>query len=126
MFWLDCVDPHAENLPELQRRFAHAVDDDPVHDGLGVNEPPTVHVLTASETNSLPVTLWRTDRCAEHPPAEDDCAGSKFRQRLLTRLGGVPPTEWHTTIWQEQVRSDGSPDRDDFWRKIIYILDKPG
>lgn len=124
LHWMECVDPRGQVLAELQELFVGA--DPNACDGFGVDEPPTVPMLAASEANSLPVTLWRDERCPEHPAAEDDCAGAVFRRTLLDRLGTVPPIDWYDTIWREQRSSVESADRDEFWRKITFILDKPG
>lgn len=126
LFWLGCLDPRSETLAALQELFVHDLDNPHPLDGLAVTQPPTVHVLTAAGTNSLPVTLWRTVHCPEHPEGAVECGGTVFRARLLAQLSEISPIDWYRKIWREQRSTQASPERDEFWRKIIYILDKPG
>nr|WP_232542385.1 serine protease [Nocardia bovistercoris] len=121
MVWLGCDDPRGRALRELQVLFA---DDDPP-DGLGVSEPPTEHVLAASRTNALPVSLWRVASCPEHPGGAA-CDGTLFRRHVATRIGESSPLDWYTAIWREQRDHTRSVDRDEFWRKIVCIIDRPG
>ncbi|WP_194813912.1 serine protease [Nocardia sp. XZ_19_385] len=123
LLWLECADPRSMDLPGLQDLFA---DPEPAAlDGIAVVEPPSAEVLTAAQSNALPVTLWRIDRCAAHPTGID-CPGTEFREALLERMHGVPPEEWHPLIWREQRSSAISDARDRLWRRIICIFDKPG
>ncbi|GAB2708944.1 S1 family peptidase [Nocardia thraciensis] len=126
LLWLRCDDPRAERLATLQELFAPDDAADGPHDALGVTEPPTTHVLTASATNALPVTLWRNERCPAHPGCGAECAGSAFRARLTRRLGGRSPVDWHDQIWRAQRAREESEERDRFWRKVVYIVDIPG
>ncbi|NEW47383.1 hypothetical protein GV794_25755 [Nocardia cyriacigeorgica] len=122
LVWLGCADPRARALPTLQGLFADA---DPP-DGVAVTEPPTAEVLTASASNALPITLWRTEGCPTHPGEAPECDGSVFRTALAARLAPHPPTDWYSAIWHEQREHEHSEERDLFWRKIVCVLDVPG
>ncbi|MEU6581335.1 serine protease [Nocardia sp. NPDC046763] len=125
LVWICCSDPRAQELGSLQELFVYDSDDPGPHDSLAITEPPTVHALEASRSNALPVTLWRTERCPDHP-AGLHCGGAMFRAELTTRLQGESPSDWHFAVWREQHRMQPSVQRDQFWRKIVFLFDKPG
>ncbi|WP_040793522.1 trypsin-like peptidase domain-containing protein [Nocardia paucivorans] len=148
--WFDCADPRGRDLPALQELFVP----EPSPAAIAVTEVPTAQMLTAAHSNSVPVTIWRNDRCAVHydapastaaatrsgdtPPAPavgastDDtekvpCAGAVFRRRVEESLAGLPPVDWYTTVWNNQRDARPSTDeRDRLWRTTVFILDIPG
>ncbi|MGI5218730.1 S1 family peptidase [Nocardia sp. CA-290969] len=120
--WFGCADARARDLAALQQLFV--TEDAPA--GIGVSQPPTTAVLTAAGSNALPVTLWHTDGCAEHPDGGPVCDGTAFRADMTARIGRRSPLDWYAAIWREQLQHAGSGDRDEFWRKIVCIIDRPG
>ncbi|MGW5106826.1 trypsin-like serine peptidase [Nocardia sp. NPDC004123] len=124
--WICCADPRALDLGLLQELFVYDEDDLEPHDSLAITEPPTAHALEASRSNALPVTVWRTERCPDHPVGGAPCGGFRFHAKLTAWLQSEPPADWHAAVWREQRRPQPSAQRDQFWRKIVFLFDKPG
>lgn len=150
MEWFDCADPRGRDLPALQELFVP--DSSPA--AIAVTEVPTVQVLTAAHSNSVPVTIWRNDRCAVHydasgrtappecptatpsggvagtPGADMEkvpCAGAVFRRRVGESLAGLPPVDWYTAVWNNQRDARLSAgERGLLWRTMVFLLDIPG
>ncbi|MEU1984079.1 trypsin-like peptidase domain-containing protein [Nocardia sp. NPDC019395] len=122
LVWFGCGDARAQDLRTLQELF---VENGPP-DGVAVSTPPTPAVLTASSSNALPVTVWHTTGCAVHPDGGDICDGTAFRADIEARIDEQSPVDWYAAIWREQREHAGSEDRDEFWRKIVCIIDRPG
>ncbi|MFI5716185.1 serine protease [Nocardia sp. NPDC051750] len=122
MIWFGCRDARAQDLRTVQDLFVPRRPPD----GVGVSQPPTVAVLTAAGSNALPVTVWHTSGCAEHPDGGEVCDGTSFRADMSARIDEQSPVDWYAAIWREQRDHAGSADRDEFWRKIVCIIDRPG
>ncbi|MFG1780121.1 trypsin-like peptidase domain-containing protein [Micromonospora sp. NPDC049048] len=116
--WLDC-----SSKEQKPTQFQAWLRDSGRRNVLGLAGPwATPERIGSAVASGLPVLLWRRSGCPDHPQADENCAGTRFRHAMTARLCDIHSNELPLRIRDLRVEAGAVDDEHDHCGRDVTLL----